>query len=206
MERKPSDIRQPEAKRFSSVHGNPMQAIQYAYLAGIMDGEGTIRIDKMKPRKDRQTINPTYAVHISIGMVDSTIPALLHQTFGVGSRRIECVFEKRPIYRWHVRGNVSARKVIIPLLPYLIIKRPQAELALRLIDGWEVPRAKKLGLSPWELRRREDLYQAVRKLNAVGAAAETKRISAREGEAIVRPWLKNQEGNPKRFPRLVQEN
>jgi len=172
-----------------SFHGDPRQAALLPYLAGMFDGEGTIRIDKLKAcnpgMKKKQSVSPGYAVHVSIGMVDPVIPRLFFARFKVGSLRTERVPGKRPIYRWHVRGNVSAIVVVKELLPYLIVKKDQAVLALELTDNWERPRAKAYGVDPLELQRREDAYLKMRKLNAVGAAATTERVGIREDEATV---------------------
>lgn len=186
------------------MQGHPRQAVQLAYMAGIMDGEGTIRIDKMKPSKKRKTKNPCYSVHISLGMVEAVMPQLFRETFGVGSRRVECVEGKRPVHRWHVRGNHCARIVIDALMPYLILKKRQADIALELIEGWKTPYSRKKGIDPLELRRREDLYRQMRKLNAVGAAAETERVGTREGETTVRTMSKGIEEDPKWFSRHLQ--
>jgi hypothetical protein len=172
-----------------SSHGNPRQAVHFAYLAGLIDGEGTIRIDKLRAEKSgmkkKKSISPGYAIHISLGSVDGIMSKIFQRTFNVGSLRVERVAGKRPIYRWHVRGNKSTLPVIKGLMPYLIIKKPQAELALRLVAGWKTPKAKAFGVDPLELQRREDVYLKMRKLNAVGAAATTERDGTREGEATV---------------------
>lgn len=177
------------------VHGNPRQAVLFAYLAGLMDGEGTIRIDRVT--KKGKNWNPIYNLHVSIGSVDEFVPDVFHKVFGVGSQRIERVPGKRPLYRWHVRGNRSARTIIENLLPYLVIKRERAYLALRFINEWKDRRNLRNVL---ELQRSEEAYKAMRKLNAVGAAASTERKSTREGEATVRTASKDAEENPKRSP------
>lgn len=153
-----------------SVQGNPRQAA-LCYIAGIIDGEGTIRIHKAKP-------------YLKIGMVERIIPELLKESFG-GSLQEECVPERRSIWRWQVSGRMSVYKILEEIVPYLIVKREQAISVMEFCKDWHTPFSRQQGLSEQELQRREDAYQKLRKLNAVGAAATTKRVNIREDEAIV---------------------
>jgi len=166
-----------------SMQGNPRQAT-LAYIAGIIDGEGTIRIHKSKPYIKNKHKNCSYAAGISIGMVEKRIPILLQEVFG-GSVFEECVPEKRSIWRWQVSGRLSVYKILEELAPYLILKQEHAYTVMEFCEDWHTPFSRQQGLSSWELQRREDAYQRLRKLNAVGAAATTKQESTREGEVIV---------------------
>lgn len=155
-----------------SMQGNPRQAT-LCYVAGIIDGEGTIRIHKTKPYKKNGNKNYTYSAGIGVGMVEKIIPELLKETFG-GSIHEECVPERRSIWRWQVSGRMSVYKILEELAPYLIVKREQALAVMEFCIDWHTPFSRQEGLSIQELQRREEAYQNVRKLNAVGAAATTK--------------------------------
>ena len=170
---------------FAVVHGNPRQAALWAYIAGIIDGEGSIRINKaMKPYNGMK--NPSYNAQINIGMVNKEIPDLLKETFnGQGNVREERVSGMRSIWRYSLTGRSKMIAVLNNLLPYLIIKKEHAKTVIDFCKNWETPRVRQYGIDPQELQRREDAFQKMRKLNAVGAAATTKRFSTREGEAIV---------------------
>ena len=166
-----------------SVQGNPRQAT-LCYIAGIIDGEGTIRIHKAKPYLKNKNKNYTYFAGIGVGMVERIIPELLKESFG-GSLQEECVPERRSIWRWQVSGRMSVYKILEEIVPYLIVKREQAISVMEFCKDWHTPFSRQQGLSEQELQRREDAYQKLRKLNAVGAAATTKRVNIREDEAIV---------------------
>lgn len=166
-----------------SVQGNPRQAT-LCYIAGIIDGEGTIRIHKSKPYFKNKHKNCSYSAGIGVGMVEKIIPELLKESFG-GSVQEECVPERRSIWRWQVSGRMSVYKILEELVPYLIVKREQALAVMEFCRDWHTPFSRQQGLSGQELQRREDAYQYLRKLNAVGAAATTKRVNIREDEAIV---------------------
>ena len=169
------------------MHGNPRQAVLLSYIAGIIDGEGSIRINKsFTPRdiKVLKVINPTYNAQINLGMVEKQIPDLLKEAFG-GNVREERVPKLRSIWRYSLTGRYQLIKVLNQLLPFLRIKRPHAEVVIDFCENWKTPYARKKGIDPQELQRREDAFQIMRKLNAVGAAATTKRVSIREDETIV---------------------
>jgi hypothetical protein len=160
---------------------NQRQAVLYAYLAGIIDGEGTIRIGSSR-HKDW---NIKYYASIGVGMTDETVINLFVETFG-SKKRIERVPDRRPIYRWGTSGNIKVPSILQKLISYLIVKRKQAELVIKFCDERQIKGFRRnKGLPKKELRRREELYRKIRKLNAVGAAATTNRKDTREREVIV---------------------
>lgn len=169
------------------MHDNPTQAVLYAYLAGIIDGEGSITIRKVTSKKTlalTKRKSPWYHPAVSLGMMWEGIPALLYDTFG-GSCYTERAPSHRTLYRWALMGNKQIVPVLKALLPYLRVKQEQALMLLEFLAGWVDLRTVKGEAKIEELQRREDLYQQMRKLNAVGAAATTKRDDIREDEAIV---------------------
>ncbi len=98
----------------------------YAYLAGLIDGEGCISI-----RKTFQNGKDQFKPMIEVGMTDIEPMKLLQQTFG-GSYWPEIVRGmKLPITKWRVTGS-HIIPVLEPLLPYLLAKKRQAEIALTL--------------------------------------------------------------------------
>lgn len=174
------------------MHGNQRQALDLAYIAGLMDGEGSYCILKAHTDETmRQTNrkNPMYYAVIRIGMVRREPMEFIRDTLGVGMVRDEGVRKDRPtyqpMYRWTVHKKAHIYEVCKKLLPYSMVKRKQIENIIELFDGWENPFKRQSGISPEELLRRERHWLIGRELNAVGAAATTKSLSRREAEAIV---------------------
>jgi len=164
---------------------NQREAIFLSYLAGIVDGEGTIRIGATNPSAKHPNRNIIYYASIGLGMTDKAVIELFVKKFGAKLRK-ECVPNRKMIYRWGTCGNEAVPKIIKKLLPYLIVKKKQAKLVIKFCENRKTTgfrRNKKLPIS--ELRRREELYWKVKKLNAVGAPATTKQEDTREGEAMV---------------------
>ena len=100
-----------------------MTKIDLAYTAGIMDGEGCIYIYKEK--------NNIYEMRVSVGSTDEWLPMWLKLVYG-GTARL-----KRPasdnwsaLWEWCIRTK-EAMLFLNLILPYLHLKRPQAEIAIR---------------------------------------------------------------------------
>lgn len=173
------------------MQGNQRQAILWAYLAGLIDGEGSFVIQKTevnKIHKSSKSKTPKYLAYFCIGMVDKAPLDLIRDTIGAGKVYEECVPNKRSIWRIRFGGRIKLIPFINELLPYLIVKKQQAFTVLDFCMNWVTPvnaNGKRQMVSSMELQRREEAYLKMRKLNAVGAAATTKSKSNREVEAIV---------------------
>lgn len=173
------------------MYGNQRQAVLWAYLAGLIDGEGSFVIQKTsveKIAKSSRSKTPKYLAYFCIGMVDKEPLDLIKDTIGMGKVYEERVPNRRSIWRIRFAGRITLMPFIRQLLPYLIVKKKQAELLLNFCENWVTPDnegGKRKLVSDEELQRREEAYLKMRKLNAVGAAATTKSKSIREDEAIV---------------------
>lgn len=106
-----------------------MKKTDYAYLAGIIDGEGCIRLQKAKSKGGSISYTPS----VSVGMTVDYIPKLFHFAFG-GSFSTR-VYKDRPQWkhphRWFATGEV-AYACLTAIYPYLVIKKPQAHAAIQL--------------------------------------------------------------------------
>ena len=169
------------------MQGNPREAVLISYLAGIIDGEGTIRINRCAGDKTLRQLkrkNPIHAGQISVGMTSKDVCDLLQSVLG-GSVREERVPDGRKvIYRWAITSRPMVIAALNKLMPYLIVKKEQAQAVLEFCEYWPEKNVH-LALTPQELQRREDAFRKVRKLNAVGAPATTERKDIRENEATV---------------------
>jgi hypothetical protein len=103
---------------------------ELAYLAGFMDGEGTIGMRRVV--RPRNTSGYSYEPYVSCGNTDPSIVTWLSEIFGgqVRKRAVTRGRNHKPwFYHWQVKSR-SATAVCRVLLPYLRMKRPQAELLL----------------------------------------------------------------------------
>ena len=114
---------------------------QLAYCAGIIDGEGCIRVKRTeweRYRGDRKT--PGYHASIQVKMVNRDAMDFLAEVLS-GTVRVEKRGQsnRRPLYQWSL-ADLKAETALHMLLPFLRMKKPQAQLLIRLRDlqrdGW----------------------------------------------------------------------
>ena len=108
----------------------------YAYLAGAIDIDGRIfiaRVHGYRRRLDGRQM-PYYIATISISDTSPVVPDIFQATFP--ARRSQYAAKNRKQIAWHMweAVNQSAHEPAVRLLPYLRLKRRQAELALTLIN------------------------------------------------------------------------
>jgi hypothetical protein len=107
-----------------------------AYAAGLIDGEGCIRIQK-------QSNKQIYIVVVQLAMTVKADPIrqALIATFGGNSYAMEFKNKKwAKQWQWRISGE-KACDLLSQILPFLVLKKKQAQLALnmnemRKMDGW----------------------------------------------------------------------
>ena len=92
------------------------------YVAGLLDGEGTILIYRVKDY---------YQLSVRITNTDLKVLESLKNLFGgdIGSKCEKVSKRTRPCWTWQIQGPKSA-ELLIELYPYMLVKREQARLAL----------------------------------------------------------------------------
>lgn len=160
------------------MEGNPQEALLMSYLAGLFDGEGSFCICRQPSTKSKDGHENIY-LHplVRIGMTNKDVVKMIHETFKVGKFYNEGVRKDRPSYKYMYRWNVGSRKecieVIEKLLPYLKVKKRQAELVLKFCKEWKDANIRYYRQDPEILREREELFLMVKELNRTGAPATT---------------------------------
>lgn len=106
-----------------------------AYVAGVIDSDGSIGIQQETwPMRVHRASQPTYSERVTIRQVEPEAVDLIHQHFG-GSRYVIRYGGKRsgrqPLQSL-VLADRKASALLSLVIPYLRIKRCQAELCLRL--------------------------------------------------------------------------
>lgn len=138
--------------------------VSTAYLAGMVDGDGTVSADdRGKP-------------YVAIVCVPPIAPALAHARWGgsLGQYKQQNS-NARPAWAWRAQGE-DVREVAADLYPHLRVKAAQASLVVALLDlrkarGKTAPTAKGLNLSDDDRSNRSVLVGALRALNQRGIAA-----------------------------------
>lgn len=143
---------------------NQTDILKWAMLAAYIDSEGTIRISS-HARFHGRGASPRHFLTVVVTNTDVLLMQWLKTNFGA------CVFEvnapkrNRRLYRWMVNSR-QAETVIRGCLPFFVIKRRQAELALAFAS---LPVNKRgVKVSPELLATREDFRQRMKDVNATG--------------------------------------
>lgn len=138
----------------------------WAYMAGIVDGEGSIVIHKTRPQKKYQDKTHRYVVDVKIGMTDKRAMYWIKDNFGgclYTSRKASK--SSREMFGWQIRAN-KACDFLKRLSPYLKTKALQAELSITFQStlirktGWKGD-----GIQPEELAKRDAFYEMNKMLN-----------------------------------------
>jgi hypothetical protein len=139
----------------------------YAYIAGAIDTHGRISISRDRGYRRAGRAMAYYSAAITLSDSDPVLPDLLQATFP--ARRLQYGAKNRSHRAWHMWEAVGegAQEPLIRLLPYLRIRRRQAELALSLITLMQSDKAGSARpLSEEQQRARHLLYEQVKSLNA----------------------------------------
>jgi hypothetical protein len=99
---------------------------QLAYAAGIIDGEGCIRANKQKGK-----VSPVLRIHVT--NTDERLVELLKGWFGgyIWKETKQYMPNAKIRFVWEVSAK-RAEVVLRSIIPYLVLKKERAELALEL--------------------------------------------------------------------------
>lgn len=118
-----------------------MDNTKLAYFAGLIDGEGCICIKRVAARSIKDPKNnwerrrsPTYTWSLAIVMCDPRPIRAFCEFFGLEPHRTNSRQRYKPHHRPVFTAQVGGKRgiaILAALLPYLIVKREEAELAIR---------------------------------------------------------------------------
>ncbi len=137
---------------------------QIAYLAGIMDGEGTISVSRTRDKTMKR--KASFRPYITVVNTNIELIHWMHEITGLGaiSKLYVSKNKKHKSYkRWTVWTRQS-EQLIKSMLPYLRVKKEQALLTLELLSIQKpVPR-----LSDEEWSKQVVIADKLTKLNKRG--------------------------------------
>jgi hypothetical protein len=136
-----------------------LSPVELAYAAGILDGEGCICVRQHSRLKSTK-------VEVTVGMCNTVIPDWLLSIFPTGRRYTK---RRQVSKNWKpcelfMACNLQAVPILTQLLPYLKLKKRQAELALELNALKREGRGRHKANYPREL----EIHNEVRALNKRG--------------------------------------
>lgn len=180
-----------------------MSKLTAAYLAGLIDGEGSIEIRKIK--NDSSSNGIYHRPRIRIAVTDRDIIQWLKNSFGgyiYIQRNSNKHIKWKDAYCWVVANQKLVSEIIEKIYPYLRIKKSNAEILKKFLKtfnkssyefvngGLAIPQYKGLGYKKIKkdiLKIREDLYEALKTKNIKSKFWQSERLSEEtlNREAIV---------------------
>lgn len=134
-----------------------MTETEKAYIAGIIDGEGSICISQ-----GRQQSTPSLI--ITVAMTPPIVPTLLHKHFAGTLIKVR---QKRStlgyIWRWMVTGH-KCKQVLEAIQPYVLLKERQILVALAFNKTLK-PKDRGIALTTREILVKERLQTMMQDLN-----------------------------------------
>ena len=107
---------------------------QRAYLAGFIDGEGSIGLYSTNyPKQRSKGWTPSFFSRICVGNTDAEIPTLLKEIYGGWVGKEERKFnglDVLPIYRYNASGKICDC-ILRDIVPYLKQKKERALIVIK---------------------------------------------------------------------------
>ena len=102
-----------------------------AYLAGFFDGDGCINISKSHPKHSK---SPRHVLQVVVAQADRVFLEWWAEQTGLGKvyediAQRKVVPMRQRMYHWRMTGQ-QAEDLLRLMLPFLIVKLPQARIAL----------------------------------------------------------------------------
>lgn len=141
-----------------------MKALPWSALAMCIDCEGCISICHGNSVSYPAGSNGRYSMEISVRNTDRRLMDWLISNFGGRYQSTDQKADWKVSHLWRVTGRANREKILLGILPYLILKKEQALLALDFI---RIPKFER------QPERRHELMLACKKLNTRGRPAPT---------------------------------
>lgn len=146
-----------------------MNDTEAAWLAGFLDGEGSLMV--------LRTVRRKYVSYVPAISATSTTPALVQTVYRLCGGKVSKPFQPKGNSKtaqvWMLTGK-RVGPVLRKVSPYLVAKRQQAELLIVLredISDRAHPGVSRFVTDPEKHRRREEIWLKVKALNRRGRNA-----------------------------------
>lgn len=135
--------------------------LKYAFLAGLIEGDGCINLAVYYPKGTKTRIIGLYVTVTNTSMV---LLAFLKEHYGGNiTERHYSGPKRRAYYDWRVYGD-DAKLLLIRIFPYLVSKKEQARLGVELQNTHHAGTIH----SAEEEQRRDEIIAEMHALNAYG--------------------------------------
>lgn len=156
----------------------PYKTEDLAYIAGLIDGEGYIGlvkyIEKRRTKNIKNRITYYYHPVVKLAMCDRDGIDLIDSLF-LGNiwfhQRNEKYKNWKNQWEWQAKGQKRVKEILQAILPYLKVKRKQAELVIDFIRNREIKETHKIkwGQTSYD-KNDNEIYNKSRLLNHKGVS------------------------------------
>ena len=133
---------------------------KFAYLAGIIDGEGSISIE-IQGTKNRKT--DYYTVRLIVINTDLRLLEWIESNYGGSIKSRTKYINRKQCYNW-VLFSFNAANLLKNCLPYLIVKKQRAEILIEFMNS----KLDSYFISKKVQEKRRELYALCKSLNKQG--------------------------------------
>jgi len=153
----------------SKTYVNSEDEAFWAYVAGIMDTDGSFSVKRQKGQADTKNLRYIPCIQMSMASLDVINHIRKNCVYGT-----VCVAKNKSCirgfhYAWSIGKKRDSSEFIERILPYLKEKKDQASIVLDFCKNSENTKYCKAGISEEELKFRESCYQRIVALNKSGS-------------------------------------
>lgn len=157
------------------------------YLAGLIDGDGWIGIQKVSSSKRKQKAT-AYSPMISI-----TLTAQKELLQRIQAKYGGSIYTKKPYktnhkvaYCWQLCGNTKIETLLTEVYPFLVLKKQQADIVLDFLSTVIPHERSHEGYTDNVLQERDNYYERIKVLNFRGRDFKKKEINRSTSKDNVR--------------------
>jgi len=150
------------------VRVQSLSPVERAWLAGVMDGEGSISLSKVFNRLYRRAF--LYRPQLEITNSNKPFLVRIAEVIGEGTVHRNKKGDETTRTRWAYIGSAGVLRAILPqILPYMIVKREQAKKMLEYFEFIDMrPLWGLREVDPGYYDKLDSFYAVLKKLNRKG--------------------------------------
>ena len=146
------------------------------YLAGVIDGEGTVRIVKRKQykKKVKSKLAKLYTVQLMIPNSDMRLITWLLENYNGFYNSQKRRGENWKIVHVWILNGLNAYKLLKEVREYLLLKQEQSDLCIMMYEKMNMHRhfCRRYPKPSWAVNYQEDCFQRCKVLNRRGYIKE----------------------------------
>ncbi len=167
-----------------------MNASTRGYLAGMIDGEGSISIVRARRDQSKRPTRSTVYHELTIHVFNNDCRImlwLLDNVGGIVNRREPRKIQHAPSYTWTVTNKVAC-ELLKSIFSLLVSKIQQARLAIEFFESKQTRKTFDRGcLTSEELSKRDNFFERIKELNLKGPHGSRSKLGElREPETLSR--------------------